>query len=168
VADMKRRLTMPAMRFRLRTLLIVLALGPPVVWLTYKSALVPIPAETIQSPAEFKDVIAAGNFVMHVDVDWSTQAVINRTVINRLRSKITFDPRCNSVRWRRFDCTYSDTALWHAIDEWLGSQDVERRSLESGYGALIWVKDGRVVDSLRDASLVSEDRLFTKTLKAFE
>jgi len=62
--------------------------------------------------------------------------------------------------------------LWQALDDWLGNQLGDQqnigRPLQSGYGSLIWVKDGRVVDSLGYPANEDADELFARTLIAFK
>jgi len=62
--------------------------------------------------------------------------------------------------------------LWQALDDWLdnqlGDQKHIGRPLQSGYGSLIWVKDGQVKDSLAYPANEDADELFARTLIAFK
>src|SRR4051794_20795908 len=112
------------MRFRLRTLLIVLTLGPPLVWTGYSVLVSARSPETISSSTEFNSLIESEGAIIHLDVDWSLSAIANRPLLSRLRSKVLFDPRCRTVRWRRIDCTnQQDTAIGQVLTDWLRSQN---------------------------------------------
>ena len=159
-------------RYKLRTLLILLAIGPPIIWVGFRAVLVSRPPQTILSPAEFANLIASGNVIIHVDTDWSIQAAASRPIVKRLQSRMAVDPRCSTIRWRRFECYDPSTLLWQALDDWLGNQLGDQQSVgrpvQSGYGSLIWVKDGRVVDSLAYSANEDADELFARTLIAFK
>jgi hypothetical protein len=62
--------------------------------------------------------------------------------------------------------------LWQAFDHWLcdqlGDQQNIGRPLQSGYGALIWIKDGQIVDSVPYAANEGANELFARTLIAFK
>jgi hypothetical protein len=157
------------MRYRLRTLLIVLALGPPVMWTGYRVRVSTMSPEIISSSSEFRSLIASGDAIIHLDVEWSHYAVANRPLLSRLRSKTLIDPRCRSVRWRRIDCTnQQDTAIGQVLTDWLRGQKANPALVQNGYGSLLWIRDGQLVDWLSDPTVVKEDKLFERTLIAFQ
>src|SRR5262245_15635844 len=123
--------------------------------------------ETISSSTEFNSLIESDSAIIHLDVDWSLSAIANRPLLSRLHSKVLLDPRCRAVRWRRIDCTnQQDTAIGQVLTDWLRSQNANPALVQNGYGSLLWIKDGQLVDWLSDPTFVKEDKLFERTLKA--
>ena len=155
------------MQYRLRTLLIVLAIGPAFLWTAHRNLLPVSPAVTVKTPAEFHALMSSGSVIVHLDVDWSTDAQASRLVIASFRRRMASDSRCSTILFRRVDCTSNDTPLYRTTKGWLGGQNANWIGLRGGYGALLWIKDGQLMDSLRCAANENADELFARTLTAF-
>jgi hypothetical protein len=156
------------MRYRLRTLLLLLALGPVILWSGYRIFSRPMPAKSISTSAEFHATMASGKTIIHLDVDWAMQAVRSRRVIEQLEQSVAIDPRLDGVMFRRIDCSnQEDGPVWNTVSRWLETRSEWRSLLYGGYGALIWVENGQVKDSVINAAELGDDALFARTLAAF-
>ena len=156
------------MRYRLRTLMILMAVLPLAIGGTYFLYSQPMPTEPILSPSEFETVVASGTVVMHVDVDWASQAIQSRFVVHQLEEAIGNDPRFRDIRFCRIDCTEQNGPLWDAVETWFSKQPGGRDSIFGGYGAVVWIVDGGIVDCAPSAALAGYDDLLARTLKITE
>jgi hypothetical protein len=156
------------MRYRLRTLMVLLAALPPAIWGTYFLYSQPMPTEPILSPSEFETVVASGTVVIHVDVDWAIQALQSRPVVHQLEEAIRDDRRFRDIRYCRIDCTEQDGPLWDAVEAWFSKQPGGKVALLGGNGAVVWIVDGHIVDCAPSAALAGYDDLLARTLKITE
>lgn len=127
-----------------------------------------VAAGTIASPADLADAVRHDALILHFDVEWSIQAVESRRVIVKFKEAIDADARYRRVVLRRVDCTVQDGVLWEALYDWLRAQDADTSLLFSGYGALAWVRLGKVVDAVHSADATGVDELVVRTGAAFD
>lgn len=109
---------------------------------------IPITRE-ITTPAELTIAAASRRAVIHMDVDWSVTAIHSRPVVAQFRNAAADDETMTDVAFYRIDCT-DNTAACSAFDDWLDEQRPERVRF-GGNGALVWVLNGRWVDSIENA-----------------
>jgi hypothetical protein len=155
------------MQYRLSTLLIVLALGPPVLWMGSNLRISPpMSTQTISTLAELDELLAAKRAIIHMDVDWAVQAVASRPFVDRLRDALAADPAFHGVLFRRIDCTNQEGPLWNAVKSWCESNRMGH-SPYAGYGTVLCVENGEVRDIAINAAATGDRNLLTRTHEAF-
>jgi hypothetical protein len=131
------------------------------------SAQMTMHAETITTPTEFASLIGSHRTIIHLDVDWAVQAIQSRKPIARLRDRLKSDPRYEGVSFHRIDCSQQEGPLWNSLLDWCQSNQLGNYLAYGGNGALIWIKEGHVMESVDFAAKHSTDELFAKTNDAF-
>ena len=124
--------------------------------------------EEIWTPGELEHFLGLKSTILHIDVDWSIYAVRVRPVVHQLRDDIQSHTGLTSVFLRRIDMTEQESSpLWKVTLEWLKTNGAGDDALISGYGALLWIKDGRLSDSVIYPELEGREKLMLRTLKQF-
>ena len=123
--------------------------------------------ETIRTVEGFQSQVKAGGVLIHFDVDWAVQAIQSRKPIARLAERIANHPCFSGVRIYRVDCTEQEGELWLYLLSWCESNLHGNYFAYGGKGALIWLRDGQVQDSVEFAAELSDDELLAKSLNAF-
>lgn len=121
-----------------------------------------ITAETITSLEEFENALKCERLILHFDVDWSIQAVRSRPIIAQFKETIGSDLRYRDVVFRRLDCTENGPML-DAARTWFSQQHADDSLMTTGFGAIAWIRSGRVVDTVHDAAQEGVDKLVSKT-----
>ncbi len=124
------------------------------------------PILTIGTPEEFEADLKGRRLILHIDVDWAMQAVQSRPVIADFRSALLAEPEFQDIAFRRIDCT-ENGKLSRALKDWLLGQAADTSCMTGGYGAILWVQSGKVVDVVHYAAEVGVPRLIERTRKAF-
>ncbi len=118
-----------------------------------------ITAPTIRTPFDLQAALSNSEIILHLDVDWSVQALVSRPVIVQLREVLAHDPQLQHIVIRRIDCTEQRGELWNALSQSLHVDD----SMTAGGGAIVWIKSGTVIDSVINAADVGVDQLVART-----
>lgn len=122
----------------------------------------------ITSPEDFNGALQNHRLILHIDVDWSGQAVHSRPVVLRFIEAIQQDDWLAGIVFRRIDCTEQHGELWNTLKAWFDEQGADRTVMVSGYGAIVWVTDGKVVASIHYAANVGVENLVKITRDAFQ
>lgn len=121
----------------------------------------------IRTVAELERDARRRCLVLFIDVEWSVTAVRSREVITRLNSTINADNRLSHVELRRIDCTDQNSPFADAFDEWLARQNANPNLISGGYGGVVWVRSGEVVDSVPSAVESGFDVILSRTVELF-
>jgi hypothetical protein len=122
-----------------------------------------ITAETIASAEEFNSAVRRERLILHLDVEWAMQAIQSRPVIVKFKKKLETDAHYGDVVFRRVDCSEPEGPVWDAVAQWLHEQNADPSLMVGGYGAVVWVKSGKVVDSVPYAAGDGVDNLVART-----
>jgi hypothetical protein len=123
-------------------------------------------SEKIATAAEFQSLTKTGRVLVHFDVDWAVQAIQSREPINQLAERISTQSSLNGVRIYRVDCSEQEGELWNYLLEWCSAHKLGNSIVYGGNGALVWLNEGRVADSVEYAGSFTVDELFQKTSNA--
>ena len=129
-----------------------------------------ITAEEITSPEGLHRFLENDFAVLHIDVDWSIYTAFSNPLILRLRQEIEEDSRYRRVVFRRIDLTDQDhSPLWEQLNFWLEIQGegLLHNLPTSGYGAVIWIRNGNPVDSVVYPAHEGYEKMIAKTHSAF-
>jgi hypothetical protein len=116
----------------------------------------------ILSGEDLKTAVASSAAVIHVDVDWSASAIQSRLVIEKFCEAVVRHGQLASVAFYRVDCTEQNRPQSAALDRWL-EQATKPRLRFHGNGALIWLQNGKIIDSIDYAAAYSVDDLVDRT-----
>ncbi len=122
-----------------------------------------ITAPTIETRRGFQGVLANSDVILHLDVDWSAQAISSRPVIVLFREALGNHSKLQHVVVRRIDCTEQHGELWNALRETLHVD----YAMTAGGGAIIWIRSGTVVDCVINAADAGVDQLVARSQQAF-
>jgi hypothetical protein len=94
--------------------------------------------QDISNEAEFARLLKASHAIVFIDFAWSGQARLSAAVITEWeRTSNLWGLNCPLSRVRPEDVP--------AVASWLAAQ-AERLTGEGGYGSLIWLRNGAIVD----------------------
>lgn len=117
---------------------------------TYKGPMEPaefVTAPEIADATDLRLLLNARRAILHIDVGWSNYAVQNRPLIQSLREELERNPEYHDVPFRRLELSDQDQSpLWGTILEWLDANGVGHDPLISGYGAILWIRDGKLAN----------------------
>ena len=124
-------------------------------------------AETIQTRDEFERLITNEAVIIHIDVNWSGYAVQARPLVLRVRELIAQKEAYADVVFRRIDLSDQSGEMWDTLKEWFRNQPSDGTVMFSGYGAIVWVRSGRVVGEIHYAAHTGVESLVSRTVTAF-
>ncbi len=107
--------------------------------------------------------------VVFIWVDWSMHARQSASIAIRMvadwRSK---HPDAN-IDLLQIDLSEQSGEMWDAVEQWLGSQDIQDAGslMYGGAGALLWVRSGMIVQYVVNASSEAAESLAALTWQAF-
>jgi len=126
-----------------------------------------VSTDTIRTPNELHAILKTESLILHIDVNWAVQAVRSRPVVLRLQELIRRDHNLNNVVVHRIDCTEQTGELWDSLSNWFQCQGADRYLMFGGYGAVVWVRLGIIVDSVHYAADVGVEKLVDRTRNTF-
>jgi hypothetical protein len=124
--------------------------------------------ETISTPQEFHSLLKCNAVVLHIDVDWSPNAILSRRVVAQLKQQMVREKSLRGALLRRIDFTEQKGPLWDALSDWFESQKADRAVMFTGGGALVWVRSGNFADSIHDARKEGVESLVARTHRSFD
>jgi len=106
--------------------------------------------------------------ILFMDNVNAIQGVQSRVVMRELVESIRRGPQSKTIAFRRvvIDSDGSGEIL-DAIEKWLSEQDAEVEVVFSGYGAILWVRHGTVVDSVNYTYDAGTADVLSRTHRAF-
>jgi hypothetical protein len=119
--------------------------------------------DAIVSAEDLANALRYERLILHFDADWSMYSLLSRPVIVSFKQAIEMDVGFRDVKFRRVDCTELDDPVQDAVKEWLESQNAQFDPISSGYGAIVWVASGKVVEIVPYPAEESVDNLVTRT-----
>jgi hypothetical protein len=125
-----------------------------------------ITAPTITTPDELASALEKESVILHLDVEWSIQAIQSRPVIAKFKESLERDTRYSGIAFRRIDCSVQEGPVWDALAHWLRTQSADTSLMVTGYGAIVWIRSGKVVDAVHYAALEGDETLAAKTHSA--
>lgn len=123
---------------------------------------------TVSSRRDLDEALRSRQLIIHIDVDWSMQAIESRPVVAELQLVLKNDKEFADLDFRRVDLTNQEGEVWDAVDTWISRQNVNKMLMSSGNGALLWVRSGVVVDSVQSAKETGLQKAVARTRRAFD
>jgi hypothetical protein len=124
--------------------------------------------ETITENDELRRILKSDKLILHIDVNWSANAVASRPVVLRFNEILRTHRSFESVIFCRVDCTQQSGAVWDSLVEWLDAQGADFGVLGGGGGGILWSRQAKVVDSINSAVQHNVDTLVETTSQAFD
>ena len=96
---------------------------------------------TIKDESDFSRMLETERAIVFVDVGWSGYVPPSRLAATRLAETLS-RAGIRDITYYRLDLSEQQGALFEAAGRWVGPQGAGR-VLSSGYGELLWVREGR-------------------------
>lgn len=124
--------------------------------------------ETTSTASDLATVLKNDRVIINIFVDWSTPSLMSREIVLRLKREVMRDERLNDVVFRGVDCSAQHGDVWRAISNWLSIQENGRMGLRTdSWGAVLWIKNGRLIDSVDHAVNTGGEKLISITRRIF-
>jgi hypothetical protein len=122
----------------------------------------------IRSGRELEEARSSPRALVFLWVDWAMQAVRSRPRVDRITTAWQDRNPQLPIDVYLIDLSEQAGENWEAVQEWLRSEGKPVDLLTSGgNGALLWVREGRVVGYVAYAGCHSDDELMKRTGEAF-
>jgi hypothetical protein len=88
--------------------------------------------------------------------------------MRQLVESVRPERRSEGIEFRRVIIDSDDSSeLVNVIADWISDQDTDENIVYSGYGAVLWVRNGMVLDSVNYAYDVGISYVLSRTHRAF-
>lgn len=127
-----------------------------------------ITAKEITTPEDLERFLGSKKAILHIDVGWAIQAALSRPIVLQLREEIENDSQFDDVIFRRIDMSDQKACpLWNVMMKWLKSNGEGHDPLISGFGAILWIKDGELSNWVMYPKDAGIEKLRSKTRETF-
>ncbi len=124
--------------------------------------------ETCAEESELAKLEAIPKLVVFLDNVNAVQRRQSRIVMRQLVESVRSERRSEGIELRRVIIDSDDSSeLVNAIADWISDQDTDENIVYSGYGAVLWVRNGTVLDSVNYAYDVGISDVLSRTHRAF-
>lgn len=155
-------------QFRLRTLLLFVALSALVMFVANAYIFRPPPIMHVNTLEEWEAVTRHRRVVLFVNGEWSYPAAMFQSPF------LEFGQWCRDeteIRAVQMTIDSSDTSndVWSICDEMWSSNDIDPGSMKTfgGAGRVVWLEDGEVLDYAWAWETMQQDELKQRTADAF-